>query len=124
MLYGLLHRVELLALVAFGILSRFPEAEREDAIRLRVGDDHGLVHESRLPPQNGQDLSSMVLHNSRAFPALLVNSTVLEYIGSLLSVDEKGERNVAQIARRPLAFLDATKLRWHAGSVNRPELVQ
>jgi len=56
MLYGLLHRVELLALVALGILSRQPEAEREDAIRLRVRDDHSLVHESGLPPQNGQDL--------------------------------------------------------------------
>jgi hypothetical protein len=55
-LYGPLHRVELLALVALGILSRIPEAEGEDAIGLRVGDDHGLVDESGLPLQNGQDL--------------------------------------------------------------------
>src|SRR5439155_25423411 len=31
-------------------------AGRDDAIRLRVGDDHGLVDESGLPLQNGQDL--------------------------------------------------------------------
>jgi len=55
-LYGLLYRVELFALVALGILSRVPEAERENAIRLRVGDDYGLVHESGLLIQNGQDL--------------------------------------------------------------------
>jgi hypothetical protein len=55
-LYGLLHRVELLALVALGILARIPEAEGEDAIRLRVGDDHGLADESDLPLQNGQNL--------------------------------------------------------------------
>jgi len=36
-LYGLLHRVELFALVALGIFSRMPEAERKDTIRLRVG---------------------------------------------------------------------------------------
>src|SRR5438552_7435442 len=39
-LYDPLHLVELLALVALRVLSRIPEAEREDAIRLRVGDDH------------------------------------------------------------------------------------
>ena len=55
-LYGLLHRVELFALVALGILSRIPEAECEDAIRFRVGEDYGLVHESGLTPQNGQNL--------------------------------------------------------------------
>jgi hypothetical protein len=32
--HGLLHRVELLALVALGILARIPEAQPEDAIRL------------------------------------------------------------------------------------------
>jgi len=55
-LYGLLYRVELFALVALGILSGTPEAERENAIRLRVGDDCGLVDESGLPLQNGQNL--------------------------------------------------------------------
>jgi hypothetical protein len=55
MLYGLLHRVELFALVALGILSRIPKAQREDAIRVRVGDDYGHVYESGLPLQNGQN---------------------------------------------------------------------
>jgi len=45
-------------------------------------------------------------------------------MGSLLSVGEKSERNVAQIARRPLAFFNATNLRRLAYSVNCPELVQ
>jgi hypothetical protein len=35
-LYRLLHRVELFALVSLGILSRVPETDREDAIRFRV----------------------------------------------------------------------------------------
>src|SRR5712691_43189 len=35
-LYGFLHRVELFARVALGILSTLPKAEGEDAIRVRV----------------------------------------------------------------------------------------
>jgi hypothetical protein len=50
-LHGLLHRVELLALVALGILARIPEAQREDAIRLRVRDEPvDLIPLSLCPP--------------------------------------------------------------------------
>jgi hypothetical protein len=55
-LHRLLHGVELFALVALGILPRIPKAESEDAIRLRVGDDYRLIHESDLLPQDGQNL--------------------------------------------------------------------
>lgn len=54
MLRELLHRVELFARVALGILSRVPETEREDAIWFGLRDHHGLVDEPGLLPQNGQ----------------------------------------------------------------------
>jgi len=67
----------------------------------------------------------MVLHSSRAFPDLLVNSTTSYTWEALLSVGEKGERNVAQPARGDgYLFGNATNLRRFAGSVNCPGLVQ
>lgn len=55
-LYRLLHCVELFARVALGIFSRIPETEREDAVRLRIRDDHRLIYESDLTLQNRQNL--------------------------------------------------------------------
>jgi hypothetical protein len=40
----------------FGIFSPIPVADGENAIRVRVRDNHGLYHESGLLLQNGQDL--------------------------------------------------------------------
>jgi hypothetical protein len=83
-LYRLLNRVKLFAFVALRILPPIPEAERQDAVRLRVRDDYRLVHESSLSPEMSRTLSSMVLQRSRAFPDLLGSSTTLVNMGSTM----------------------------------------
>lgn len=124
-LHRLLHRVELFALVALGILSRVPEAEREDTIRLRVLDDYGLVHESALSPQNGQNLVIDGIAKLTCFSGLA---------GYFHNSGKHGKRSFRLVrsvkgTSRSLRgdhclSWNATNLRWFLGSVNCPELVQ
>ena len=109
----------MLALVALGVFSRIPEAEREDAIRLRVGDDHGLVDESGLPLQDGQDLVIDGVAELACLSDLLVNSTVLVYMGSTPFGWWEGMKGTSRILRgdRWLPW-NATNLRWLVESVN------
>ena len=49
-------KTQLLLVVAFGIFSLVPKAQSQDPSRFGVRDQNGLVHESGLLLQNGQDL--------------------------------------------------------------------
>lgn len=96
----------LFPMVAFGIFFAIPEAESENLIRLRVRHQNRLIHEACLLFQDRYDL----LFNDVAefaclagFAGYFNDSRIL---GSLLSVGEKCEKNVAQEARRPRLLLE------------------
>src|SRR5450755_1384948 len=101
-----------------------PEAECEDAIRLRVGDDYGLVHESGLPLQNGQDL---VIDG---IAQLACSSGLAGYFNNPGKHGKRSFRLVKKVkgtsrsVRAARTILNPTNLRRFVGSVNCPKLVQ
>src|SRR5215813_10678690 len=110
-------------MVALGLFFAVPEAESEALIRLLVGHQNRLIYEACLLLQDRHDL----LRNSVAEFACLArfagNFNDSRIHGSLLSVGERCERNVAQEARRPLFCWDTT-LRCCSGGVNQTKTVQ
>src|SRR5215471_4640006 len=92
----------LFPMVALGIFFAIPEAKSEDLIRLRVRHQNRLIYEACLPLQNGHDLLLNSVAEFACLAGFAGNFNDSRIHGSLLSVGEKCERNVAQEARRPL----------------------